>query len=127
MKPFKHARVKRVIINTKHAPQAIGPYNQVKILYFTLSVLRIFVHSVSCHFFLSKIVQLKFFYEITTFTSIFLSFDTNIFQHGLDYFFYDFKPNFLLEAGQILDSMDSNSLDKGRYFILNTPPRTLTP
>ena len=26
------------------------------------------------------------------------------FQHGLDYwFFYDFSPNFLLEAGQILE------------------------
>ena len=31
MKSVKHAKVKRVIINTKNAPQAIGPYNQVKI------------------------------------------------------------------------------------------------
>ena len=54
----------------------------------TLSVLRIFVHSVSCHFFLSKIVQLNFLCEITTFTSRFLSFDTNFFQHGLDYCFF---------------------------------------
>ena len=53
--------------------------------HFTLSVLRIFVHSVSCHFLLSKLVQLNFFCGITTFTSRFLSFDTNFFQHGLDY------------------------------------------
>ena len=56
--------------------------------YFTLSVFRTFVHSVSCHFFLSKIVQLKFFREITTFSSRVLSFDTNFFQHGLDYWFF---------------------------------------
>ena len=54
---------------------------------YILSVLRIFVHSVSCHFFLSKIMQLNFLCEITTFTSRFLSFDTIFFQHGLDYWF----------------------------------------
>jgi hypothetical protein len=51
-------------------------------------------------FFLSKTVQLKFFCEITTFTSRLLSFDK--FFPAL-YIFYDFKPNFLLEAGQILE------------------------
>ena len=89
---------------TLHVALPVNWFQQVQpSRQYTLSVLRIFVHSVSCHFFLSKIVQLKFFCEITTFTSIFLSFDTKIFQHGLDYFFYDFKPNFLLEAGQILE------------------------
>ena len=51
-------------------------------------------------FFLAKTVQLKFFCEITTFTSRLLSFD-KFFAPLL--IFYDFKPNFLLEAGQILE------------------------
>jgi len=38
MKPLKHARVKRVIINTKHAPQAIGPYNQAVLVDRTLYI-----------------------------------------------------------------------------------------
>ena len=53
----------------------------LNLLKCTLSVLRIFVHSVSCHFFWSKIVQLNFLCEITTFTSRFLPFDTIFFQH----------------------------------------------
>ena len=43
---------------------------------------------------------------------------------GLDYgAFHDFKPNFLLEAGQ----MDSNSPAKTLNLILNTLPRTVAP
>ena len=59
------------------------PHNEIysifTIRHFTLSVLRIFVHSVSCHFSCyftcQKIMQLKFFHEIVTYTSKLLSFD----------------------------------------------------
>ena len=54
-------------------------------------------------FFLPKIVQLNFFCEITTFTSRLLSFD-KFFPALL--IFYDFKPNFLLEAGKILRGLN---------------------
>ena len=66
----------------------------------TLSVLRTFIFSVSCHFSCQKNIQLKFFCKIATFTYILLSFDI----FGLDFwFFYVFKSKFLLEAGQILE------------------------
>jgi hypothetical protein len=67
--------------------------------YSTLSVLRIFVHSISCNFSCQKLCNSNFFCEITTFTSRPLSFDS-FFSSILT--FYDFKPNFLLEVGQIL-------------------------
>ena len=50
--------------------------------------------------FLSKIVQLKFFCEITTYTSRLLSFDKSFSNMVL---IIDFNSNFLLEAGQILE------------------------
>ena len=50
--------------------------------------------------FLSKIVQLKFFCEITTYTSRLLSFDKFFSNMVL---IIDFNSNFLLEAGQILE------------------------
>ena len=50
-----------------------------------------------------KIVQLNFFREITTFTSRLLSFDIFFLRWSWLLIFYEFKPNFLLEAGQILE------------------------
>ena len=56
-------------------------------------------------FFLWKIMPLNFFCEIATFTSRLLSFD-NFFSNMvliIDFFACDFKPNFFLEAGKILE------------------------
>ena len=68
----------------------------------TLSVIRIFVHSVSCHFSYQTLCNLNFsvklqhtllnFCHLTIFFNMVLIID----------FFYDFNSNFLLEAGQIL-------------------------
>ena len=53
--------------------------------------------------FLVKTGATQFFCEIATFTSRLLLFD-EFFSHGLDYrVLYDFQPDFLLEAGQILE------------------------
>ena len=73
------------------------------LLELTLSVFRIFVHSVSCHFLVknpaTQFFSVKLQHSLLDFYHL-----TSFFQDDLDYwFFYDFKPNFLLEAGQILE------------------------
>ena len=69
----------------------------------TLSVLRIFVHSVSCHFSCQKIAT-HLFSEKLQWSLLDCCHLTTFFQHVLDYWFYHgLKSNFLLEAGQILE------------------------
>ena len=74
-----------------------------------LSVLRTFVHSISCHFSCQKLSNSNFFvksqHSLLDFCHV-----TNFFQHY--WFSFNFKPNFLIETGQILER-SSNSLKKG--------------
>ena len=96
-------------LKTKHSPNPITSSETTNsncresFDKFTLSVLRIFVHSVSCHFSCQKscnsIIFVKLQHSLLDFCHL-----TNFFLHGLDYwFFYDFKPHFLLETGKILE------------------------
>ena len=91
----------------------------------TLSVLRIFVHSLPCQFSYQKMFNSNFSVK-SQHTLLDFSHLTVFFQYGLDYWFwFQFSSRSWANPGEV--SMDSNSLYKTLIFILNTPPRTMAP
>ena len=69
----------------------------------TLSVLRIFVHSISCHFSCQKLCNSNFSVKSQHLLLYFCHLTQKFSSMVLITIFYDVKPNFLLEAGQILE------------------------